>query len=57
MCLQVAVVAVAVPGCATQGDRPVGVTRLVGAIVREGLSDCHLAVVGYGQTVIKSILR
>lgn len=52
-------VVVVVTVCAAEEDfaASVGVASLVRAITKEGLSDCHLAVVGYGQTVIQNILR
>lgn len=52
----VVVVVVAMPGCAAPVEGTAGAAGLVRAIV-EALSDCHLAVMGYGPTVIQSILR
>lgn len=56
VCRQMVVVVVAVPKCATQRGGATGASGLVRDIV-EGLSDCHLAVVGYGMTITQNILR
>ncbi|XP_045135212.1 uncharacterized protein LOC123518455 isoform X2 [Portunus trituberculatus] len=47
---------VLLPGSGAQGGE-VAVEGLLRAIVQKGLNDCHLAVVGYGPSVIASILR
>ncbi|XP_050714954.1 uncharacterized protein LOC126997760 [Eriocheir sinensis] len=56
-CLKVMVVVVPVFAAQGDGAAAAGVAGLVRAITKEVLSDCHLAVVGYGQTVIQGILR